>query len=114
MVDDEDQWFGVFQGYRPHGHGVEAVFAGLPEAGDYAERVRAVCRAAFHPGWAQDAYFVVRTPRPATDSELLTLGQELLRGLRLIAVLATLGGSRALHERLRACLESQRSCKPNA
>src|SRR4051794_32717661 len=96
-MDDENRWYGVFQGYRPHGDGVEEVFAGLPDAPEYAERVRSVCRAAFHPDWARDAYFVVRAPGPATDEELVGFGQELLSGLRLLAVLA---GRRDLYEYL--------------
>lgn len=99
-MDDEDRWFGVFQGYRPHGDGVEGLFAGLPDAAEYADRLRAVCRAAHHPGWERDAYFVVRTPPPAADAELVGFGQELLEGLRLVAVLATLSGRRDLHEYL--------------
>jgi hypothetical protein len=99
-MDDEDRWFGVFQGYRPHGDGAEEVFAGLPDAAEYVERLRSVCRAALHPDWARDAYFVVRTPPEATDEELVGLGRELLSGLRLIAVLATLSGRRDLHEYL--------------
>jgi hypothetical protein len=99
-VDDEDQWFGVFQGYRPDGDGVEELFAGLPDAADYAERLRTVYRAARHADWAQDAYFVVRTPRPATDEEVVALGQELLDGLRLIADLGTRFGRGDLHEYL--------------
>jgi hypothetical protein len=96
-VDNEDQWYGVFQGYRPHGDGVEELFNGVPDAPEYVERLQSVCRAAYHDGWVQDAYFVVRTPQPASNEELIALGQELLGGLRLIAVLATLSGSRELH-----------------
>lgn len=99
-MDDSDRWFGVFQGYRPNGDGVEAVFAGLPDSHDYVARLRSVCRATLHPDWARDAYFVVRTPPPATDEELVGLGQELLSGLRLVAVLATLSGHRDLFEYL--------------
>jgi hypothetical protein len=99
-MDDEDRWYGVFQGYRPHGDGVEEVFAELPDAADYAERLRSVCRATFHDGWARDAYFVVRTPLPASDEELAGFGNELLSGLRLLALLATLSGRRDLHEYL--------------
>lgn len=96
-VYDEDRWFGVFQGYRPHGDGVEAVFADVPDAADYVARVRAMCRAAYHDGWEHDAYFVVRTPAPAADEELVGLGEDLLGGLRLLAVFA---GRRDLHEYL--------------
>lgn len=99
-MDDDDRWFGVFQRYRPDGAGVENVFAGLPDAPDYAERVRSVCRAAHHDAWERDAYFVVRQPPPASDEELVAFGRELLSGLRLVAVLATLSGRRDLHEYL--------------
>ena len=99
-MDDEDRWFGVFQGYRPDGAGVEEVFAGFPDAPDYVERIRAVCRAAYHDRWEREAYFVVRTPPPATDEELIAFGRELLSGLHLIALLATSSGRRDLHEYL--------------
>jgi hypothetical protein len=99
-VDDKHRWYGIFQGYRPIGDGVEDIFAGLPVATEYAARIRSVCRVTLHEGWARDAYFVVRTPRPATDEELICFGQELLSGLRLIAVLATRSGSREFHEYL--------------
>ncbi len=99
-MDDEDRWFGVFQGYRPNGDGVEEVFAGLPDATEYATRIRSVCRAAHHDGWERDAYFVVGRPQPATDVELVAFGQEILSGLRLVAILATLSGRRDLHEYL--------------
>jgi hypothetical protein len=99
-VDDEGRWFGVFQEYRPHGDGVEDVFAGLPDAPEYAARLWSVCRAAFHPDWARDAYFVVHTPPPAADQELVDYGQELLSGLRLIPLLATLSDRGYLHEYL--------------
>ncbi|WP_020470807.1 hypothetical protein [Zavarzinella formosa] len=98
MIDDDDRWFGVFQGYRPHGDGVDEVFASLEDSPNYAARVRSVCQAAFHPDWARDAYFVVRTPPLSNDTELIDFGKDLLAGLRLIAVLATLSGHRELHE----------------
>lgn len=84
-MDDEDRWYGVFQGYRPHGDGVEEVFAGLPDADEYVARIKAVCAASYHDDWARDGYFVVRRPRPATEDELLALGRELLDGLRVLA-----------------------------
>ena len=93
---DEDQWYGVFQGYRPHGDGVEALFVGVPDAAEYVERLRAVCRAAYHDDWARDGYFVLRHPQPASDEELVTLGRELLGGLRVVALLASLSGDREL------------------
>ncbi len=43
-MNDEDRWFGVFQGYRPHGEGAEEVFAGFPDAAEYVERLQSVCR----------------------------------------------------------------------
>jgi hypothetical protein len=97
---DEDRWYGVFQGYRPRGDGVEEVFAGLPDAPEYAARIRSVCQVTLYERWAQDAYFVVHTPQPEPDEQLIGFGQELLRGLRLIAVFATLSGKRELHEYL--------------
>jgi hypothetical protein len=84
MEDDEDRWYGVFQGYRPHGDGVEALFANVPDAGNYAARIRAICAASYHDNWARDGYFVVRRPRPASAKELTALGHELLDGLRLL------------------------------
>jgi hypothetical protein len=99
-VDDEDKWYGFFQGYRPHGDGIEELFSVLPDVAEYAKRLRSVCRAAHHAAWAQDAYFVVRIPGPATDDELIAFGQELLSGLRLLAVLALLAGNRELHSYL--------------
>ncbi len=74
--------------------------SGLPDAPEYAARLRSVYQAAFHDDWAQDAYFVVRTPVPATDDELIRFGLELLRGLRLLAKLAIRSGGEELHEYL--------------
>lgn len=99
-MDDEDRWFGVFQGYRPDGDGVEEVFAGLPDAPDYADRVRSVCRATYHDAWERDAYFVVRRPQPASDEELVAFGRELLSGLQLIAETAAASGRRDLKDYL--------------
>ena len=72
-MNDEDRWFGIFQGYRPRGDCVEEVFAGVPDAPEKAARLRLDCRAAFHPDWTRDAYFVVRTPgrRQSTDEDNL-------------------------------------------
>jgi hypothetical protein len=85
VEDDEDRWYGVFQGYRPHGDGVEEVFVGVPDAEQYAARFREVCAASYHDDWARDGYFVVRCPRPALEAELVALGGELLDGLRVLA-----------------------------
>jgi hypothetical protein len=96
-LENEEKWYGVFQGYRPDGVGLEELFAGVPDGAEYVERLRRVYRAAYHDAWAQDAYFVVRTPLPAPDEEVAALGQELLAGLRLIAILAPLSGRHELH-----------------
>lgn len=99
-MDDADRWFGVFQGYRPAGEGVEAVFEGMPDAAEYAARIRAVCRAADHDDWARDAYFVVRRRRPAPSVDLIAAGHDLLSGLKLIAEIVARSGRPELKEYL--------------
>lgn len=91
MHDEEDQWFGVFQKYRPHGDGVEELFAGLPNSAEFVARLRSVYQAAYHEGWAQDAYFIVRNPPPATDEELIAFGRELAAGLKMLGRFEKLG-----------------------
>jgi hypothetical protein len=84
-LDDEDRWFGIFQGFRPDGAGVRKFFADSPDADDLVARIQLVCKAAHHDEWARDAYFVVRRPTPATDEELIAFGRELLGELRTLA-----------------------------
>lgn len=110
-MNEEDRWFGVFQRYRPHGDGVEEVFADLPDASDYAERIRSVCRAALHPEWAQDAYFIVRSPKPATEQELVDYGEELLAGLRLISQRLSQSGTGDLQDYLECVNHISTSCQ---
>lgn len=92
-MNDEEKWFGVFQGYRPNGDGVESLFVGLPDSDEYVHRLRTVYKAAHHDNWAEDAYFVVRSPREIATEEVIGFGRELLSGLRLMALLAKLGGN---------------------
>jgi hypothetical protein len=86
-MDEVKRTFGLFQQFRPHGDDVEAVFDGVPNASAYIERIRFVCRAAFHQDWARDAYFVVRSPQPASLEELAGLGMEYVASLRFLSAM---------------------------
>lgn len=110
-MNDEDRWFGVFQRYRPDGDGVEEVFVDLPDATEYADRIRSVCRATSHPGWERDAYFIVRSPKPATEQELVGYGEELLAGLRLISLQPVPSGDRELHKYLEGVTHLITTCQ---
>lgn len=94
-MDEVERAFGLFQQYRPHGVGVEAVFDGIPHATEYVKRLRSVYRASYHEDWARDVYFIVRSPRAASLEELAAFGMEYLSGLRLLsAMLAERGQPR--------------------
>jgi hypothetical protein len=81
----ENDQFGFFQQFRPGGVGVERLFADVPNGEQYVSRLREVYQATSDPACAKDLYFVVRSPREATDEELRALGDSLLLELRGLA-----------------------------
>jgi hypothetical protein len=94
-MDEVERAFGMFQQFRPHGDGVQAVFDGILRAAEYVERLRSVYRAAYHQDWARDVYFIVRSPQAASLEELAGFGMEYVGGLRFLsAMLAKRGQPR--------------------
>jgi hypothetical protein len=68
-----DHMAGFFQIFRPDGTRLEPLFNDIPDGLDVYQRLRQVYIATAggsDRGQEADAYFVVRNPRPATDSEL--------------------------------------------
>jgi hypothetical protein len=73
-----------FQGFRPHGHGVEAAFEGVAAADEILPRLLEVY-AATAEGGENDAYFVVRAPEPLSGERAMELAVEYIRKTAQIA-----------------------------
>lgn len=76
--------YGLFQFFRPHGIGIDALFDGIPEKADICRRLQYLYETC-DPANATDAYFVIRNPIPTSASVLRNLSLEWLRNLRNIA-----------------------------
>jgi hypothetical protein len=87
---------GFFQMFRPHGEGLEVAFEGVVGTEEILLRLLDVYRATA-AGWAddagQDAYFIVRNPRPITEAAVLDLVRSHLR--KLAAMAAAVGDREA-------------------
>lgn len=67
----EADLYGFFQSFRPDGKGLEDVFAGVAGGSELLERLLEVYRVTA-TGWKpQDAYFLVKAPKPLAESEIL-------------------------------------------
>lgn len=81
----EQDYAGFFQQFRPEGNGVEYVFAGVPKGDSYVSRLMKVYRATSDNSCCKDVYFIVRSPAPATDGDLNSIGKEFLSNLSMVA-----------------------------
>lgn len=82
--NDED-YYGLFQQFRPNGDGIEQAFAGIPDSDEYVERLLEIFQATDNETCATDAYFIVRFPLATSTDELHRLGREMIGGFRSLA-----------------------------
>jgi hypothetical protein len=80
-----EEYFGLFQQFRPLGEGVEQALAGVPNRDQYVSRLLEVYKVTCDDSCAADAYFVVRSPIHTSDSELRSLGSDFVTELRALA-----------------------------
>jgi hypothetical protein len=73
--EEEEDLTMFFQGFRPDGAGLEAVFEGVAHADELLPRLREVYEVTAEGG-EDDAYFIVRKPRPLAASRAAELCRE--------------------------------------
>jgi hypothetical protein len=83
----EDEYFGLFQQFRPLGDGVERAFLHVPDADKYISRLLEVFRATSSEECRDDVYFVVRSPASTTPNELRTIGHQFIYNLRTLTAM---------------------------
>jgi hypothetical protein len=91
---EEDDLAMFFQGFRPHGDGVEAAFEGVVGAEEILPRLMQVYEATAdgseHEG-SSDGYFVVRNPRPLSAERAKALaGEDLYKVSAIVSEFAAL------------------------